>query len=61
MRFQQKRSTKEVLLIAISNTAVVDFCLSSIIASYHLLSSIKNDAEKVPLMYKVITQYMFNG
>ena len=55
MRFQQKRSTKEVLLIAISNTAVVDFCLSSIIASYHLLSSINNDAETVPLMYQVIT------
>ena len=42
------KSTKEVLLIAysadasyaINNTSLVDLCLSRIVASYHLLSSI---------------------
>ena len=44
----RQRSTKEVVLIAyladasyaINNTSFVNLCLSSIVASYHLLSSI---------------------
>ena len=60
----RQRSTKDVLLIAceaaaeyaINNTAFVDLCLSSIVASYHLLSDL--DHTSYTYIIYIICMYM---